>query len=327
MHLHLAAPKIYVSPWIYFEHLGNRVLHHDDPLEVGRLAPLSHGFWLRRLEFAHAYSRDQCPADLRLSDEVLLDALEGVDRVCLWLTDHLADQIFAALYVSRLADAGWPVDRVEVALAGSRMNGVSLHMASFNQRPHHGPPLVRRPLELAEWHALQRCWQALTSPTPEPLLAFLADGARQGLPHHDSLQTLIGHFPSRTSGLDVWEERLLGILARWSPRAVKSASVLGAYLGEHDNEADAVGDLFLFQTLLGLDQVACPVALVESTGERIAMRFVTLRLTDFGREVLEGRANHLEHNPIDRWVAGVHLDSAASRVWVRDGDTLVPWIP
>jgi hypothetical protein len=31
----------------------------------------------------------------------------------------------------------------------------------------------------------------------------------------------------------------------------------------------------------------------------------------------------VEHNGIDAWVAGVHLDAAAGRVWFREGAGLV----
>ena len=44
-------------------------------------------------------------------------------------------------------------------------------------------------------------------------------------------------------------------------------------------------------------------------------------ITDAGRAVLNGEANAVALNGIDDWVAGVHLDSKAGRVWFhRDGE-------
>ena len=43
----------------------------------------------------------------------------------------------------------------------------------------------------------------------------------------------------------------------------------------------------------------------------------------FGEDVLAGRKNFVDHNGIDTWVAGVHLDAAAGRVWFRQGADLV----
>jgi hypothetical protein len=41
----------------------------------------------------------------------------------------------------------------------------------------------------------------------------------------------------------------------------------------------------------------------------------------FGQRIVEGKANFVDANGIDDWVFGVHLESAADRVWFhRDGD-------
>jgi hypothetical protein len=47
-----------------------------------------------------------------------------------------------------------------------------------------------------------------------------------------------------------------------------------------------------------------------------------VRLTPLGEAVLAGGQNLVELNGIDDWVAGIHLDSAAGRVWYRSGDPL-----
>jgi len=50
---------------------------------------------------------------------------------------------------------------------------------------------------------------------------------------------------------------------------------------------------------------------------------VSVRLTPFGERVLAGEANFVDANGIDDWVAGVHLQSDAGRVWFYDDGQLV----
>jgi hypothetical protein len=47
-------------------------------------------------------------------------------------------------------------------------------------------------------------------------------------------------------------------------------------------------------------------------------------ITDVGRQVLEGRADHVKLNGIDRWIGGVHLagNEAAWR-WDREASKIV----
>jgi hypothetical protein len=61
-----------------------------------------------------------------------------------------------------------------------------------------------------------------------------------------------------------------------------------------------------------------PEPALTLTGSRTAYRDTEARLTPFGDRIIEGTANFLDANGIDDWVAGVHLSSAAGRVWVHD---------
>jgi hypothetical protein len=57
---------------------------------------------------------------------------------------------------------------------------------------------------------------------------------------------------------------------------------------------------------------AAPTPLLEDA--------VLLRLTDAGRDVLAGRADHVALNGIDRWIGGVHL-SGSDVPWRWDEGT------
>ena len=94
-----------------------------------------------------------------------------------------------------------------------------------------------------------------------------------------------------------------------------------------------MGDLSFFRLLLGLASAKHPlVQTADASGLRLdeygsaiekwANSPVTI--TDVGRHVLEGRADAVKLNGIDRWVGGVHLtgDRAAWR-WDRETPKLV----
>ena len=94
----------------------------------------------------------------------------------------------------------------------------------------------------------------------------------------------------------------------------------------HDwTQPDWPGDVYLYSRL---QRLGAP-GLRNSAGflqryrtDQCAKRRVTI--TDAGRAVLNGEANAVALNGIDDWVAGVHLDSKAGRVWFRRDGELVP---
>jgi hypothetical protein len=157
----------------------------------------------------------------------------------------------------------------------------------------------------------------VTAPAPWRLLAFLqAPGVRPALQSAAGL--LLGRFPDAHSGLSRWETALLHHLGEeWT----KPARVLGATLG-YSEDLDCVGDLYLFHRLVRMAR-AVPAPLVELDKWPPSLRYGRLRLTATGREVLAGRANAIALNGADDWVGGIHLDSVAGRLWLRDGEALV----
>jgi len=46
-------------------------------------------------------------------------------------------------------------------------------------------------------------------------------------------------------------------------------------------------------------------------------------ITEAGRKVIEGRADHIDLNGIDRWIGGVHLKDGAVWRWDRASEQLI----
>lgn len=92
----------------------------------------------------------------------------------------------------------------------------------------------------------------------------------------------------------------------------------------HDwTQPDWPGDVYLYSRLQRLGSPNSAHPLVSLNAPNRPMRETTVEITEAGRAVLNGEANAVTLNGIDDWVAGVHLDSKADRVWFRRDGELV----
>jgi hypothetical protein len=87
---------------------------------------------------------------------------------------------------------------------------------------------------------------------------------------------------------------------------------------------DRVDERYLFGRLERMASERLPFPLVTISGN-INLRDwgdARVHLTDFGRDVVEGRACNHPANPIDDWVCGVHLSSVTGNLWFYDGESV-----
>ena len=84
-----------------------------------------------------------------------------------------------------------------------------------------------------------------------------------------------------------------------------------------------MGDAQLFAWLKGFGEPSLPQPLVSLTGNQADMRETEVHLTDIGERVLAGELNSVRLNGIDDWVAGIHLESTADRVWFQRNGIIV----
>src|SRR5262249_11425682 len=84
-----------------------------------------------------------------------------------------------------------------------------------------------------------------------------------------------------------------------------------------------MGDLSFFNIVEGLAAAKKPlVAVDEDSDDPVRLADASISLTDTGRDVLAGRADHITLNGIDRWLGGVHL--TPQRYWRWTGSSLLP---
>jgi hypothetical protein len=120
-------------------------------------------------------------------------------------------------------------------------------------------------------------------------------------------------YPSTRDGLSLTERRLLAAAAA-EPGATAAAAF--TRMGEREPRP-FLGDLFGFRILSRLAAVRAP--LVEAGPPGGVAAATRLRVTEAGRRVLAGQADHVARNGLDRWVGGVHLHGEAARWRWDDG--------
>src|SRR5678816_3413045 len=83
--------------------------------------------------------------------------------------------------------------------------------------------------------------------------------------------------------------------------------------------------VYMLGRLKRMADARLPKPLIEMGGDLTSIRYgdVTVALTPFGREVLDGKASSYPINPIDDWAAGVHLSSREGNLWFNKGGRLV----
>ncbi len=167
-----------------------------------------------------------------------------------------------------------------------------------------------------------RAWTAYTSPDPESFVDCLQGDASELASLTPRLMTLLKRYPSRSSGLMLWDMRLLENVSKYGPKA---ASVIGHTLAEGYEDGDLVGDLYLFHRLLCMHESQNTSPLLELRGATTSIRDTDVELTEFGKLVVDGQACAHPKNPIDEWVGGVHLSSTEKNLWSFEEGRLVRW--
>lgn len=83
-------------------------------------------------------------------------------------------------------------------------------------------------------------------------------------------------------------------------------------------EAPYLGDTVFWSYIRRLAGDARPLLGVDKPSPDASFVRSTLTLTDDGKRVLRGEADHVELNGIDRWLGGVHL--TPRNLWRYDGE-------
>lgn len=245
------------------------------------------------------------------------ERLAEADEVVVWVTQGLADQLLLTWIV-------FLFDRFE-------FDHAKLRVVEFQEAVQNWPLLTigelspeainrlnpgAKPLDPEQIDDLRRAWRAYTSSDPRELTDFVT-GPIASPYLHRAMAQLVCRYPDVRTGLSRWDEVLLQQTIENGPLLLRA---IGHTMAACDTP-DWVGDGYLFDriTKLGGPELTSP--LIELSSGPPPKKRLHAEVTEFGRKVLAGEANHVAENGIDDWVGGVHL--TPDTVVFRDGDRLL----
>ncbi len=301
--------------------LPGRALPWDDVLHEGPVrAGLGHaalrGERAAYLSAAGFDSAETIERGLTARDVTLASASDE-DEIVLWFEHDLYDQLHLLQILDRLDHP-----RTTAVLAGDYLAGQPAHV-------------------LREWFAARqevtglqreiasRAWAAFRSSDPAGLVAFIREEPAGFSPHLvPALRRHLQQFPWVGTGLSRTEAQTLSAVANGAMR-VRDAFVAANH---HVEDAVFMGDSSWWSHVRQL--IVAPRPLLEIHGQKPPTwqdpawwhddaSSPVLALTGDGQSVVNGDADHVALNGIDRWLGGVHLTVQSLWRWDEANRTLV----
>lgn len=170
---------------------------------------------------------------------------------------------------------------------------------------------TRLPVGEAHYRTAQAAWNAFTSPDPTEIERFIATDT-SALPFlATALRRHLEQFPSVDNGLSRTERQAFWVIH-------EHGSLSGGQLFvavQRQEEQVFMGDSSFYRMMADLSKARHSL-IQRSDQSQHSLGDVTI--TEAGRRIFEGRADHIDLNGIDRWIGGVHLkgDKASWR-WDR----------
>jgi hypothetical protein len=222
----------------------------------------------------------------------------------LWFEADLYDQLQIIAILDRLRGLEVAAERITMICIGehpgvARFGGLGeLSAAQLRDLATSNVPLrmTGEALDLAT-----RAWAAFTAPSPVDLAAIASTRSAELRFLAEAFDRLAREYPSVRDGLSLTERR---ILAAASEAPMDAGTVFTTATARETRPF--LGDTWCFAILRRLAAGTHPLLHVEPSRVEVD-RHSAVHLTDDGRQVLEGDADQVALNGVDRWVGGVHL--------------------
>jgi hypothetical protein len=249
------------------------------------------------------------------------DALAASSRheeVVIWLDHRLSDQLILIKlldWFSRQDMGGVKLSLICVGRYPGRDHFVGLGELTADQLASLAD--TRLTVTGAQFRTAQAAWSAFTSPDPTAI-ERLFETDTTALPFIvPALRRHLEQFPSVDGGLSRTERQALSVLREHGP--LSGRRIFAAV--QRLEEQIFMGDGSFYRIVADLCSARHPLVQISDVPER---GMGEVKITDAGRNVIEGRADHIELNGIDRWLGGVHLkgENAAWR-WDRVSGRIV----
>jgi hypothetical protein len=250
--------------------------------------------------------------------EQALASFPGHGEVVIWLDHRLSDQLILIRvldWFSRQNLGGVSLGLICVGRYPGIEHFVGLGQLTADQLASLADTRVR--VTDAQFRVAQAAWDAFTAPDPTAI-ERLIERETSALPFIAvAFQRHLEEFPSLDGGLSRSERQALSILREQG--SLPGGRLFAAV--QRLEEQIFMGDASFYRIVAHLSTGRHPLVQV-SGAPQAGLGMVTI--TETGRTVIEGRADHIELNGIDRWLGGVHLIGAkATWRWDRMTTQLV----
>jgi hypothetical protein len=159
---------------------------------------------------------------------------------------------------------------------------------------------TRLPVGEAQYRTAQAAWNTFTSPDPIDIGRFMSTDT-SALPFlAAALRRHLEQFPSTDNGLSRTERQALSVLHERGP--VSGGQLCVAVWRQE--EQVYMGEESFYRMMVDLSEAPHPLLQISDVPQN---RLGQVTITETGRKVLEGRADNIALNAIDRWLGGVHL--------------------
>jgi hypothetical protein len=245
---------------------------------------------------------DEARAYVKSCQDVL-SAYSHYEEVVIWLDHRLSDQLIltkALDWFSRQDMAGVKLSLICVDRHPGVPGFVGLGQLSASQL--ESLLASRVPVGGPQFRCAQAAWKAFTSADPRDI-ERLIEGDTAALPFlAKALQRHLEQFPSVDGGISRTERQALSVL-----RDHGTLSDMHLFVAvQRGEEAVFMGDGQFCRLVADLSNARHPLVKTSTPSQD---ELGKVALTDTGRLVLEGQADHIALNGIDRWLGGVHLQS------------------
>jgi hypothetical protein len=239
--------------------------------------------------------------------DAALARYDRYDNIVLWFGEHCV-----LCQLSLMQILSW---FREQDVAAKRLKWVRVHGGEFRPEQISDAYASWHPVTSSQMRLAERAWQAFRQDSPNGMIRLLKADL-SGIPSlRGALTRLLQEYPWSRRGLSRLEGELLReIRKREQAKAV--VAVGWVMMREY------VGDTLLLDMLGNFVQAPVPLLQFaepfEGKVEKHEFARSILELTEVGRRVLKGRADHVAFNGVDRWIGGVHLEGR-SVGWRWDG--------
>jgi len=237
--------------------------------------------------------------------EDAVDRAHEYDEVILWFEHDLFDQLNLIHLLDRLSRRPEPPNWLTLISVGA-FPGVDRFVGLGQLTPDQLESLidVRAPVSREQTTLARTAWDRFRSDDPRELEALVA-GDTSALPFLGAALTRhLEEYPSAYNGLSRTEHELLHVL---DARACTAGELFRAV--QDREERPFMGDLSFFRILRELARGREPLVTWDAPPRAgtTASAKADVRVTEVGRDVLEGHVDHVRLNGVDRWLGGVHL--------------------